>query len=84
MVIQNGCSHCENFQPVFDSFTEEYNIDYFKLNLTNTSSQDSQSLDSQYGVSGTPTVLFFKKGENQKELTISGEVPKKTLKEGGR
>jgi predicted bacteriocin transport accessory protein len=79
-IIQNGCSHCENFKPVFDKFAKEYNIEYVKLNLTNLSSEDNQKLNSKYEVSGTPTILIFKKGENQKAFTISGEVPVKTLK----
>lgn len=80
-VIQTGCSHCEKFEPVFDKFAKDNDIEYFKLNLSNISSVDNESLGNKYDVSGTPTVLIFKKGVNQKELTISGEVPVKTLKE---
>lgn len=79
-VIQTGCSHCENFKPVFDKFTNENNIEYFKLNLSNIASSDNQELSSKYDISGTPMVLIFKKGEEQKEFTISGEVSEKTLK----
>lgn len=80
LVIQNGCSHCENFKPVFDEFANDNDISYVKLNLTNLTSTDSQELNSNYTISGTPTILFFKNGKVQEEYTISGEVPKKNLK----
>ena len=80
LVIQNGCSHCENFKPVFDKFANENNIDYFKLNLTNLSSNDGNDLNANYEISGTPTLMIFKDGVEQKAFTISGEVPVKTLK----
>ena len=80
LVVQNGCSHCENFMPVFDEFANDNNISYVKLNLTNLTTTDKQELNSNYPVSGTPTILFFKKGKLQEEYTISGEVPKNNLK----
>ncbi len=81
LIIQNGCIHCEKFQPVFDDFAEENNIEYVKLNLTNMSSIDGNSLNANYEISGTPTLLIFKNGVEQKELTISGEATKNVLKE---
>ena len=81
LVIQNGCSHCENFQPVFDEFSSENKIDYVKLNLTNINNIDKQDLNAKYNISGTPTVLIFKEGKELQEYRISGEVKKDILKE---
>ena len=81
LIIQNGCSHCENFKPVFDKFANDNEIEYFKLNLTNISSVDNNSLNSNYNIEGTPTILIFKKGVEQKELRIAGETTTKVLKE---
>ncbi len=80
-VIQTGCSHCESFQPVFDKFAKDNNIEYVKLNLSNIVGNDSQDLNSKYNIPGTPTILFFKDGKELEEFKISGEVPVSTLKE---
>ena len=39
-VVQNGCSHCEAFEPVFSKFMKDYNLEYVKLNLTNITDED--------------------------------------------
>ena len=80
-VMQNGCSHCESFDPVFSSFMKDNNLEYVKLNLTNVSDSDYQKLSETYGVTGTPTVLFFKKGKELSDYRISGDQPKSVLKE---
>ena len=87
LVIQNGCSHCENFQPVFDEFANNNNIDYVKLNLTNLQSSEKEDLHNKYNISGTPTVMIFKNGVEEKELRLEGEVTipvlKSTFKKAG-
>ncbi len=79
-IVQDGCSHCINFQPVFDKFAKENDLDYFKLNLTNMSNTDKQQLNAQFEIEGTPTVLLLEKGKELKEYKISGEVPASKLK----
>ena len=78
-VMQNGCSHCESFEPVFSSFMKENNLKYVKLNLTNVSDAEYQKLSESYGVTGTPTVLFFKNGKELSEYIISGDQTKDVL-----
>ena len=78
-VMQNGCSHCESFEPVFSSFMKENNLKYVKLNLTNVSDAEYQKLSESYGVTGTPTVLFFKNGKELSEYRISGDQTKDVL-----
>lgn len=80
LIVQNGCSHCENFQPVFDKFANDNNIEYVKLNLTNIQSDDSNDLHSKYNISGTPTLMIFKDGSELKELRLEGEVTVPVLK----
>lgn len=86
-IVQNGCSHCEAFEPVFSEFMKKNNLKYVKLNLTNVGDSDYEDLSTKYGVTGTPTVLFFKKGKELSEYRISGNqstsVLKKVFKEAG-
>ncbi len=79
-VIQDGCSHCEEFEPVFSDFTKKYNLEYFQLNLKNVSQNEYNILNSEYTVEGTPTVLLIKKGKLLKDYVISGNVSKDELK----
>lgn len=80
-VVQDGCSHCEAFEPTFSSFMKENNLKYVKLNLTHVSDSNYEELSQKYGVTGTPTVLFFKDGKELSEYRISGDQPKSALKE---
>lgn len=80
LVIQNGCSHCENFQPVFDKFANDNGIEYVKLNLTNIQNIDRNDLNQNYNISGTPTLLIFKDGLEVNDLRIEGETSVSNLK----
>lgn len=80
-IVQTGCSHCEAFEPTFSKFMKDNNLEYVKLNLTNASEADYQDLSTKYGVTGTPTVLIFKNGNELSEYRISGDQPESVLKE---
>lgn len=80
-VMQDGCSHCEAFEPVFSKFAKDNNITYVRLNLTNITDSDYEKLSTTYGVEGTPTVLFIKNGKELSDYRISGEVPREKLEE---
>ena len=58
---------------------KENNLKYVKLNLTNVSDAEYQKLSESYGVTGTPTVLFFKNGKELSEYRISGDQTKDVL-----
>ena len=80
-IVQNGCSHCEAFEPVFSKFMKDNNLEYVKLNLTNTPDSVYNELNANYGVTGTPTVLFFKKGKELSEYRISGDQTRDYLED---
>ena len=80
-VVQDGCSHCEKFEPVFSKFIKDNNLEYVKLNITHMSDDDYQELNANYGVDGTPMVLFIKNGKELSEYRISGEAPVSDLED---
>ena len=80
-VVQNGCSHCQAFEPVFSKFMDDNNLEYVQLNLTNIPESDYEDLSTKFGVTGTPTVLIFKKGKELSEYRISGDQPRSVLEQ---
>ncbi len=86
-VMQTGCSHCEEFTPRFKSVLEEYKVEAYSINLSNLTKEEDKKLDKIALVTGTPTVLFFKKGKEETLYRLVGaasdnEVIKK-LKSAG-
>ena len=78
-IVQDDCSHCEKFAPVFEEFTKEYKIAYYKINLSNMDDNNYSKLDSNYSIKGTPTVIFIKDGKELTDYRITGEKSKKEL-----
>ena len=61
-IVQTGCSNCTAFSPKFESVLNEYEIQAYSLNISYLSDAGADWLES-YNVDGTPTVIFFEKGE---------------------
>ena len=61
-IVQTGCSNCTAFTPTFESVLNEYEIQAYSLNISYLSDAGADWLES-YNVDGTPTVIFFEKGE---------------------
>lgn len=73
-IIQDGCSHCASFTPKFDKVLTEYNIKAYSINLAKMAKAETNELDNNYEIDGTPTVLFFKDGEETSILNrINGD-----------
>ena len=66
-IVQDGCHNCTSFSPRFEAVLNEYKIEAFSLNITYLDSEGSLWLD-EYGVDGTPTVIFFTEGEEASTL----------------
>ena len=81
VITRTDCSHCEAFKPVVKDVFKEYNIYGYEINTANIADEDKELYtDLVTNVDGTPTTLFFKKGE---ETTVSnrlvGEVKRDKL-----
>jgi len=84
IIIQTGCSHCENFLPVVQEVVGEYQIPVMTINITNLTqdeytklSQSNRYLKTQNW--GTPTTLLLH-GSTVVD-SIGGEVDKDTFVE---
>lgn len=67
-VIQDGCSHCSEFSPRFDKVLSKYEVKAYSLNLTDLADAERSEFNNNYQITGTPTVLFFKDGEESSIL----------------
>ena len=66
VIIQDGCSHCEAYEPIVKKVAEDYSIPVNLLNLSNLTSDEYQSLSKSNSYLrksdwGTPTTLFLYK-----------------------
>ena len=66
-IVQTGCSNCTVFSPRFESVLNEYKIQAYSLNISYLDEEGDKWLNL-YGVDGTPTVIFFEKGEETSTL----------------
>ncbi len=80
-VVQTGCSACASFAPTFEGVMAKYKLKAYRINTTNLSEEDSKKLDAISYISGTPTTLFFVKGElGDSSHKLVGSVSSDTLK----
>lgn len=68
------CIHCKNTTPVLVPLTEELGVDMKKINLL----EEKDSIGQQFEISGTPTLVQYKDGEEVARL--SGEHPEEMFK----
>lgn len=75
-IKQTNCEHCKVFTPRFLSVLKKHNLKAYALNLTDLSEKDKKKYDNMFEIEGTPTVLFYNEGEENKLIRIEGEVTK--------
>lgn len=78
-VIQTGCSHCEEFSPRLRSVLANYDLTAYSINLSNLTEDEKNKLYEITEISGTPTVCFFKKGNEEIMNKIVGAVSNKEV-----
>lgn len=75
-IKSTDCEHCKKFTPTFTEVLSKYKVKAYTLNIAKLSEDEEDQYDDDFSdVDGTPTVLFYKKGERQ-YLTIEGEQTK--------
>lgn len=57
-----GCSHCEAFQPTWDSFVTNLNSSHH-VALVQIKSNERPEMVEKYGVTSFPTILYIKDGK---------------------
>lgn len=79
-IIQDDCSYCEKFTPIFEKFTKDNNITYYKINISNMDDNNYNRLNSKYSIQGTPTVIFIRDGKELTDYRITGNKTSNELK----
>lgn len=76
-----SCHNCVDFGPKFEEILKENNIKNAKyIDLDKFSDEDKNKLNKIVNVSGTPTVVFIKNGQEESMTNrINGNVSKEKI-----
>jgi len=70
-IMRTGCTYCEKLEPKLEQLVEDYEIEVKVINTANLSTDDVDKLYDETGISGTPTIIFYKDGV---EETVASRV----------
>lgn len=70
------CGPCQRMAPIVEELAEEYKdtVVIGKYNI-----EEENDLAAQYRIMSIPTILFFKNGEQIRDLRLAGAQPKEYL-----
>ncbi len=70
------CGPCMRLTPVIDELSSEYEgrVKIGKYNI-----EEENELSTEYRIMSIPTILFFKNGEQVRDLRLAGSQTKATL-----
>lgn len=70
------CGPCQRMTPIVEELAEEYKdtVVIGKYNI-----EEENDLTTQYRIMSIPTILFFKNGEQIRDLRLAGAQPKENL-----
>ena len=72
-VMREDCSACQTFKPKLESVAKEYEVEVKAISTDNLSNEEL----NEFGITGTPTVIFYIDGEEQTTASrINGSVNK--------
>ena len=79
-IHQTGCSHCSSFTPVLKKVLNKYKINNcYSINLSDMSKDEAIEFGSNTSVSGTPTIIFYNDGIEDKYDHVVGVKTEKVL-----
>lgn len=79
-MMSTDCSHCQNLKPKLQKVVKEYGIKIKVINMAKLSIDDYKKFTSMVGTKGTPTIIFYKDGEEKSVATrIIGDVSKEKI-----
>ena len=74
------CSACARYEVTLNDVIEEYGTDVKYIDLSKLSETDESALVSEFPISGTPTTVFIKKGEEESTYNrIEGAAKKSKI-----
>lgn len=65
LVSQTGCSHCEAYRPVLNKVLKDNKITAYEIDLLKLTEEELKSFNKFAYVSGTPTTIFIKNGQEE-------------------
>ena len=76
-VGNEGCHNCVSYEPKLKEVLKEYNLTIYKLDNSKLSEDEFNKLNEKFSVSGTPTIMFITKGDEETTLNrIVGDSSK--------
>ena len=76
-VGNEGCHNCVSYEPKLKEVLKEYNLTIYKLDNSKLSEDEFNKLNEKFSVSGTPTIMFITKGDEETTLNrIVGDTSK--------
>lgn len=80
VVIRDGCTYCESFEPKMEEVVNEYDIIGYTLNVSDMSDSEYQEFIKEYNIDGTPQTIFITEGHEVSLLQrIDGNVSKEKI-----
>ena len=76
MVYTEGCFSCMDFEEVLTNFTTEYNLQIFRINIT-----DIENTNISGKVKYTPSLVIYKEGKVYKYLNADSDDDTKYYKD---
>ena len=64
-IMRTDCSACIKYKPILKQVLDDYNISIKYINTDHLSEEEYKKLFDETGVTGTPTILFYKNGEEE-------------------
>lgn len=79
-MMSSDCPHCQELKPKLQSVLKEYGIKIKTINMAKLSDSDYDEFTKTVGTEATPTIFFYKEGEEKSVATrIVGDVSKTKL-----
>lgn len=71
------CGPCMRMSPVIDELAQQYEgqVQIGKYNI-----EEETELSDEYRIMSIPTILFFKNGEQVRDLRLAGSQPKEQVR----
>lgn len=75
-ISATNCSHCQNYKPKLKKIANKYNIKIYYINKDKLTEEEYKEFKTKLSFDGgTPTIIFFKQGEEKTTATrIEGNV----------
>jgi len=75
-VMKNDCSACRGIRPKLQKITKKYKVEVKFIDLNKLSQEENDS----FGVSATPTIIFYTNGEEETTTArIEGNISEKRI-----